>query len=337
MSEPIRTRAFWVRAPGRGDIVEETVPPRGEDEVLVEASYSGVSRGTEALVFRGEVPVSQYQEMRAPFQEGDFPGPVKYGYGSVGRVVDTPGEHESLLGRSVFCLFPHQDRYVVPVTALTLLPDGVPEGRGVLAANMETAINVVWDAGLSVGDRVIVLGGGVVGLLVTWLAARVPGVELLLVDPNPARAEIARAFGARFTTEVTREEPAADVVIHASGAPDGLRTALGSAGVEARIVEASWYGSRTVPLPLGEAFHSRRLTLRSSQVGRIPPDRAARWTHRRRLATAVALLDDPALDLLISGESPFEDLPGVMATLAAEGSGTLCHRIRYHDVERESR
>lgn len=337
MNEPVRTRAFWIRAPGRGAIVDGTVAPPAEGEVLVEASYSGVSRGTEGLVFRGEVPVSQYQEMRAPFQEGEFPGPVKYGYGSVGRVVDAPGAHEGLLGRAVFCLFPHQDRYVVPVTAVTPLPDGVPEDRAVLAANMETAVNVVWDSGLSVGDRVVVVGGGVVGLLVAWLAARVPGTDVLLVDIDPARESTARAFGARFTTGVDPEAPAADVVIHASGAPDGLRTALDAAGLETRIVEASWYGTRSVPLPLGEGFHSRRLTLRSSQVGRIPPERAARWSHRRRLATAVGLLDDPSLDLLISDESPFHALPEVMAALATEGGGTLCHRIRYHEPDRGPR
>lgn len=328
MKRDLDTRQFWIRSPGSGEIVEATVPPPAEGEVCVETSFSGISRGTEALVFRGEVPASQYQDMRAPFQEGSFPGPVKYGYSSVGRVVHASGSDASLVGRAVFCLYPHQDRYVVPASAVVPLPAGVPELRAVLAANTETAVNVVWDAGPSIGDRVVVVGGGVVGLLVAWLVSRIPGTDVLVVDLNPARAGIAAALGLRCSTEL--EEPAgADVVVHASGSPDGAVTALAAAGPEARVVEASWYGTRSVPLPLGEGFHARRLTLRSSQVGRIPPDRLPRWSFGRRMRAALGLLRDPALDVLVSGESPFDHLPEVMRRISAAGGDTLCHRIRY--------
>jgi len=305
--------------------VVATLAPRQDGEVLVRTIYSGVSRGTEALVFRGEVPASQHEAMRAPFQEGRFPGPVKYGYASVGEVVEGPA---GLRDREVFCLYPHQDLYCVPAAAVAPLPDGVPAGRAVLAANAETALNALWDAHLGPGDRVLVVGAGVVGLLVAWLCTRLPGTEVAVFDVDPGRADVAAALGVRFASEPPTD-PRADVVVHASGTEKGLRTALAAAGVDGIVLELSWYGDRPVTLPLGEAFHSRRLTLKSSQVGRIPPDRAPRWDHRRRLAKALELLADPRLDVLISGESAFEELPATMEELAAGSSGVLCHRIRY--------
>lgn len=300
------------------------------------ALYSGVSRGTEALVFTGGVPPSQRRAMRAPFQEGEFPGPVKYGYASVGRVEEVEaaataadeGAPADLAGRTVFCLYPHQDLYRVPAAAVTPVPDGVPAGRAVLAANLETAVNVAWDARPTAGDRIVVIGAGVVGLLAAWLCRQVPGADVTVVDVNPERAAAAGALGLAFEVEPPRE-PAADLVVHASGQPAGLQAALDMAGVEATIVEASWYGSRSVPLPLGEAFHSRRLTLRSSQVGRVPPERAARWSRARRLRLALDLLRAPALDALITGESDFAELPEVMATLSRDPRAALCRRIRY--------
>ena len=325
MSQPITAQQFWIRTPGHGEIVGAELPHRRDDEVLVRTLYSGVSRGTEALVFRGEVPPSQYRAMRAPFQEGEFPGPVKYGYSSVGEVVEGP---DALAGRTVFCLYPHQDVYHVPATAVTPLPDQLPAGRAVLAANMETAIGAVWDARPQVGDRVVVIGAGVVGLLVGWLCRQTAGVDVTMVDINPSREPVVRELDLSFLTEPPAEADA-DLVIHASGQPEGLRSALAVAGVEATIVEVSWYGSRSVPLPLGEAFHARRLTIKSSQVGRLSPLQTPRWTHARRLALALDLLRDERLDALITGESRFEELPGVMARLSQEPGDTLCHRIRY--------
>jgi threonine dehydrogenase-like Zn-dependent dehydrogenase len=322
--ETTTARQFWIRSPGVGEIVAAPLSPRQEGEVLVRALYSGISRGTEALVFRGEVPVSQHEAMRAPFQEGSFPGPVKYGYSSVGEVLQGPN---GLVGRPVFCLYPHQDLYCVPVASVSPLPPGLPAGRAVLAANMETALNATWDAAPAPGDRIVVIGAGVVGLLFGWLARRTAGTDVLVHDIDVGRARVAAALDLRFTTE----SPAgadADLVVHASGSEAGLRAALETAGFEATVLELSWYGNRCVSLPLGEAFHSRRLTLKSSQVGRIPPGRAPRWNHRRRLAKALELLLDPRLDSLISGESAFEDLPDTMDRLS-RSTGALCHRIRY--------
>ncbi|HSM06999.1 MAG TPA: zinc-binding alcohol dehydrogenase [Longimicrobiales bacterium] len=321
-------RAFWVRSPGSGEIRSGPLPPPGDGEVRVRTLFSGISRGTESLVFRGAVPPSQHDAMRCPFQEGAFPAPVKYGYMNVGTVEACGPGAEALRGRTVFCLHPHQDRYVVPADAVVPLPDDVPAARAILAANLETAINGVWDAGPGPGDRVVVIGGGVVGMLAAWLCRSLPGGELLLVDPEPAREETAARLSIPWAPSVP-EALKADRVLHASGSAEGLRAALGVAGDEAVVVELSWFGDAEVGLPLGEDFHARRLTLRSSQVGRIPPDRAPRWDHRRRLDLALRLLADPRLDVLITGESDFEALPEVMARLASDPGATLCHRIRY--------
>jgi 2-desacetyl-2-hydroxyethyl bacteriochlorophyllide A dehydrogenase len=318
-------RAFWTVAPGRGEVREDALPSPAVGDVVVEAHFSGISRGTEATVFHGRVPPEEYQRMRAPFQAGDFPGPVKYGYASVGRVVDGPAD---LRDRLVFALYPHQTRYVVPATAVVPLPETVPAGRAVLAANTETALNGVWDAGVAPGDRVTVVGGGTVGCLVAWLAARISGTEVELVDVAGARAATAERLGVAFASP-DRAARDRDVVVHASGSSEGLDAALGLAGFEARVVELSWYGDRPVHASLGKAFHAQRLTLVSSQVGHVPAHRRARWTTRRRLEKALTLLADPALDVLITGETPFEALPEEMAAIAADAGGTLCHRVRY--------
>lgn len=320
-----RARAFWVTEPGRGEIRDESLPAPAPADVLVRALFSGVSRGTEALVFDGRVPSSEWERMRAPFQSGSFPAPVKYGYASVGVVESGPGE---LQGRTVFVLHPHQSRYVVPAVAASLVPDEVPAERAVLAANLETAVNGLWDARPHVGDRIAVIGAGVVGCLVAWLAGRIPGCEVELIDVNPGRQEVARRLGVAFR-EPGAATPEADLVIHASGSPEGLSLALTLAGLEATIAEMSWYGDRVVPLRLGEAFHARRLSIVSSQVGGIAPAQRARWNFGRRMALALALLRHPELDTLISGESAFDELPAVMARLSRTPGEALCHRIRY--------
>jgi threonine dehydrogenase-like Zn-dependent dehydrogenase len=338
MNPPLSSRQFWIRAPGQGEIRERPLPAEVEGAVRVRALYSGISRGTEALVFQGRVPPSQAQAMRAPFQEGDFPAPVKYGYCSVGRVEAVPSHLPphlpvDLVGRTVFCLHPHQDLYHVPPEALAVVPQGVPPGRAVLAANLETAVNGVWDGAPGPGDRIVVVGGGVVGLLVAWLCRPIPGARVTVVDVDPARERTATALGVDFVLgdggegEIPPGE--ADLVFHVSGNPAGLAAALPLAGDEGTVVELSWYGDRPVALPLGEAFHSRRLLLRSSQVGRLPPHRRPRWDHRRRMGVVMELLHAGELDALISGESDFQDLPEVMARLASSPDGTLCHRIRY--------
>lgn len=317
-------RAFWIEAPGRGALRTEHLRAPRDGDVDVQAILSAVSRGTEALVFKGRVPASQYAVMRCPFQEGAFPAPVKYGYASVGVVTAGPA---SLAGRRVFCLHPHQDRYVVPADAVRPVPETVPDARAALAANMETALNALWDGAPLPGDRIAVVGAGVVGCLVAAAAARVPHAQVTLVDVNPDRAAVAARLGCGFAAPA--EAPGdADLVFHASGTSDGLAAALGLAGFEATVVELSWYGDRAVAAPLGEAFHSRRLMLKSSHVGEVAAARRARWSRARRLDLALHFLADERLDILLDGASEFAALPATMARLA-EAPGPLCHLVRY--------
>lgn len=331
MASPVlQARACWLVQAGRAELRTHTLHEPADGEVLVRTLHSGISRGTEMLVFRGEVPASEHQRMRAPFQQGDFPGPLTYGYSSVGVVEQGP---PALRGRAVFCLHPHQDRYVVPAAAVHPLPEDVPPARAVLAANLETAVNALWDGAPRVGDRIAVVGGGAVGLLVAWLAGRMPGCRVQLVDLQPARAALAQRLGVGFALP-DEASGDADLVIHASGQGAGLQTALRLAGFEATVLELSWYGTRAVELPLGQAFHARRLLLQSSQVGHVAAARRARWDHAQRLRLALRLLADPVLDALVTGASPFDELPALLARLAAGGGAgtaadTICHRIDY--------
>ncbi len=320
-----RAHAFWLRTPGVGELRAEPLAAPKADEVLVRTLFSGVSRGTEALVFRGGVPVSQHRAMRAPFQVGEFPAPVKYGYLNVGRVEQGPA---ALHGRTVFCLFPHQDRYVVPAAAVSVVPEAVPPGRAVLAGAVETALNALWDAGPLIGDRIAVLGAGMVGCCVARLLARLPGARVQLVDTDPARAAVAAALGVPFRSPDAADGDC-DLVLHASASAAGLSRALQLLGDEGEVIELSWYGDVAVPVPLGEAFHARRLTIRASQVGTVAPARRARRRLADRMAIALGLLADPAFDALITGESPFAELPAVMPRLASGELPALCHRIGY--------
>jgi threonine dehydrogenase-like Zn-dependent dehydrogenase len=322
---PTPARAFWVAAPGRGEIREETLPLPEPNQVLVRSLFSAVSRGTESLVFRGKVPPSEYARMRCPHQAGEFPAPVKYGYSSVGRVELGAAELE---GRIVFCLYPHQTMYVVDRSAVTPVPDSVPPERAVLAANLETAVNALWDARPQIGDRVTVIGAGAVGCLLARLLGRLPGAEVELVDVRPERRAVAEALGVAFRLAADAS-PARDLVFHTSASEGGLKTALELLDAGGRVVELSWFGDQSVTLPLGEAFHVKRLEISSSQVGGVSPHARRRFTHANRLAFALSLLNDPAFDVLFSEEAAFDELPDTLARLSNPATAVLCHRVRY--------
>lgn len=317
--------AFWLREPGCGEIRSVTLPEPEADDVLVRTLRSGVSRGTETLVFRGGVPAGQYAAMRAPFQEGEFPGPVKYGYLNVGAVEAGPPE---LRGRTVFCLYPHQTAYVVPATAVTVVPDGVPAARAVLAGTVETAVNALWDAAPLLGDRVAVVGAGMVGCCVARLLSRFPAAQVTLVDIDTGRADVAATLGVDFALPADAPD-GRDLVVHASATSDGLQRSLDLLAPEGTVIDLSWYGATEVRLSLGGAFHSRRLGIRASQVGTLSPGPGGRRTTADRLAVALELLRDPAFDVLLTGESRFVELPDVMARLASGRLPALCHTITY--------
>lgn len=318
-------QSFWITEERQCELRQITLPVCGPDQVHVRTLYTAISRGTELLVFNNQVPPSEYDRMRAPFQDGKFPFPVKYGYINVGLVE--AGE-ATLRGKTVFCLYPHQSEYVVPAAAVSVLPDGVPAERAVLAANMETAINALWDAEVSIGSRISVVGAGVIGCLVAYLASRIAGTEVQLIDTNRQREKIAEALGINFSTPENASSNR-DLVIHASATSDGLNHSLTIAGMEAKVLELSWFGSQPVAVELGAHFHAKRLQICCSQVGQVAPGQRIRWSHTRRLRLALRLLNDPVLDCLITDESHFENLPKTIQELASGRPDTLCHRVRY--------
>jgi NADPH:quinone reductase-like Zn-dependent oxidoreductase len=324
-----RVRAFWLREPGVGEIRSSRLADPGPDDVVVRTLHSGISRGTETLVFRGEVPASQREAMRAPFQEGDFPGPLRYGYLNVGVVEHGPA---GLLGRTVFCLYPHQTAYVVPAAAVVPVPHDVPARRAVLAGTVETAVNALWDAPPLLGDRVTVVGAGMVGCCVARLLARFPCADVQLVDVDASRADVAT----RLRVPLVAPEDAAgdrDLVVHASASGPGLQLSLDLLRAEGTVLDLSWYGDKEVTLSLGAAFHARRLGLRASQVGTVSAARRGSRTLRDRVGLALDALRDPAFDALLTGASPFDDLPDVMARLAYGRLPALCHTITYGEQE----
>jgi threonine dehydrogenase-like Zn-dependent dehydrogenase len=322
--EQVRARALWITRAGQAELLDEALPELGGDRVRVEATFSALSRGTESLVFRGGVPAALHASMRCPHQAGELSLPVKYGYCSVGRVV----AGTELLGQRVFCLHPHQDRYVVPAADLVPIPDAVPDRRAVLAANMETAVNGLWDAAPQVGSRVAVIGAGAVGLLCASLLSQIPGIELQVVDVSRDKDAICAALGLRCV----RPEAASadcDLVLHASGSPVGLETALGLCGFEASILELSWYGDQQVSLGLGGRFHNARLRIQSSQVGHVATSQRARWSYRRRMQLALRLLEDARYDALLSDAIAFQELPAILPDLFAGPSATVTQLIEY--------
>lgn len=321
-------RALWIEARRKAVLRPCALREPGPDEALVATQWSAVSRGTERLVFDAGIPTSEYARMRAPMQEGAFPFPVKYGYCAVGAVEDGPADW---IGKTVFCLHPHQDRFVTPLDMLRIVPADVPPRRATLAANMETALNAVWDARAGPGDRIAIVGAGVLGLLITALVARLPGAEVLVTDIDPTREDVARRLGAVFAVPdaLDPEKSQADVVFHTSASADGLSLALSCAGLEGVIVEASWFGDAKPAIPLGGPFHAKRLRLVSSQVGHVATSRRARWSYARRLDKALDLLKDARLDALITREVAFEDLPQELGSILSPGAPGLAAIVRY--------
>ena len=312
-------------AVGRAEIRQASAPAARPGELRLRALVSGISRGTESLVFAGQVPESEWQRMRCPFQEGEFPFPVKYGYAMVARVEEGPADLE---GQRVFCLHPHQTRMTLPVDAVLPVPAQLPTPRAALAAQMETALNALWDAGAGIGDRIAVVGAGSIGCLTAFLAAAIPQTSVTLIDIDESRGAVASALGVGFAPAGGDPPRDCDLVFHASGEAAGLDLAFSLAGFEASVIELSWYGKRPVEIGLGGAFHSRRLSLRASQVGAVSQHRRARWDNRRRLALALDLCADPRLDILLQEETPFAALPEALPRILGR-PGALFHLIRY--------
>ncbi|MFF1828307.1 zinc-binding alcohol dehydrogenase [Paenarthrobacter sp. NPDC058040] len=325
---PNEAEAYWITANGHGELRREELPVPRESEALVRTLYSGVSRGTERVVHGGHVPQRVAERMHAPHQEGDFPGPVKYGYLNVGVVEQGPTEW---VGRTVFSLHPHQDYYVVPTSQLTEIPKNVPARRAVLTGIVEVAVNALWEAGPRLGDRVAVVGGGLVGGALATLLRKFPLGRLQLVDADPEKEKLAQTLGIDFALPENAQNDC-DIVFHCSATDEGLKLSLQLAGDDSDVIELSWFADKEVTLPLGEDFHARRLSIRSSQVGAVALPRRHRRTTAQRLETAAEALKDPLFDTFLTSECLFRNLPATLATLL-ERPGGFCHVVAYPKPE----
>jgi NADPH:quinone reductase-like Zn-dependent oxidoreductase len=307
-------RELWFVAPGRVEVRHSEQRPLEPGTVRARGLASGISQGTELLLFKGEGPVPFDPSLDAP---GRATYPRRYGYAWVGEICEGSGPFPR--GARVFALAPHGDEHLAEPASFRLLPEQVPPARAVLAANLETAINVVWDGAVALGDRVIVVGGGLVGLLAGYCARLGGARQVALVEPASRRRDVARRLG--FDEAVPPERATAlgtdaDVVIEASGNPACLDLAIARARHEGVVTVASFYGQRVAPVALGSEFHRRRLTLRASQVSHLPPARAAAWSFARRFELVCQLLQDPLLDVLLEPATPFDAAASTYERLA---------------------
>jgi NADPH:quinone reductase-like Zn-dependent oxidoreductase len=321
-------RELWFVGPHAVELREQASPSPlglGSGQLRARAVVSGISQGTELLLYKGEGPTPFDPSLDAP---GAPTYPRRYGYAWVGQVIESQSDAHPL-GSRVFALVPHGDEHCLDAGQARPLPAGLPAERAVLAANLETAVNVVWDAGVALGDDVIVIGGGVVGLLAGYAARRSGATRVRLIEPSALRRQAALQLG--FDEAVSPEQALAgfaDIVIEASGNPACLDRAVGLARDEGSIVVASFYGQRVAPVALGADFHRRRLTLRASQVSRLPPARSVGWSFARRFGLVTNLLQDIALDALLERAVPFAEATAVYARLArgpGEALQTLFH------------
>jgi len=298
------------------ELRSESVPPPGPGEVRIKTIASAISHGTEMLVYRGEVPADLALDL--PTLAGSYSFPIKYGYASVGRVLDSGAESFSP-GDLVFVHHPHQDTFVVPAELPVPLPEGLDPAAGLFFANVETALNVVHDAPLRLGETALVFGQGVVGLLITQLLELAGAGRVLVVDPVKKRRDQALEVGADEAFEPGGDLPdlilestegrGADLAVEVSSSGAALQAAIDAVAAEGTVVVASWYGTKPVALSLGGHFHRGRVRLRSSQVGGMNPELCSRWDRARRAEAVLRLLPRLRPERLVSHRIPFEDAP----------------------------
>ncbi|MEM9671559.1 MAG: zinc-binding alcohol dehydrogenase [Bacteroidota bacterium] len=317
------TTALWHLSERESSIRSQSLPPLKTDECLIESLFSLVSSGTETLVANGQVPAELQDSMQVPYMEGSFGFPLKYGYSLVGKVIEGS---ENLVDRYVHLLHPHQQHCVVKETDVTVIPEGIPPQRAVLASNLETALNAVWDSHLSAGDRVLVVGMGLIGSLVALLASQFPATQIRVAETDPTRQSLAREQG--FSLYDPSDTPF-DVAFHSSGSSTGLQTAIDAVGYEGQVIELSWYGTRSAEVKLGGSFHQQRKQIISSQVSQLPAHRQARWDYRRRKQTVLDLLQDDGWDDFLTATVDFTDVPALFDQLRLGDRSQLSWTLRY--------
>ncbi|MFK7979418.1 MAG: zinc-binding alcohol dehydrogenase [Saprospiraceae bacterium] len=300
--------ALWHISPSESSLQEESLSTPLSHQLLIKSLYSLVSTGTEKLVATGQVPSSMHQLMRVPSMGGAFSFPVKYGYSLVGKVVS----EGIFMGQLVHLLHPHQAALVTDSADVSLVPPNIPAKRAALASNMETALNAIWDSGVSIGDKVVVCGFGMIGGLVARLLSLMPAVEVVVLEKNAYRIQQATNMG--FLVNPT-DLSNFDYSFHTSGSSKGLQACIEAVGMEGKIIELSWYGTKSVQLQLGADFHYHRKQIISSQVGHVPFTKNARWDYVRRKAVVWKLLKNPVFDAHITDEVPFGESPAFFAAL----------------------
>ena len=320
---------------------EEEVGIPQANEILVETLYTGISHGTEMLVYRGEVAPGLELDPSLKTFKGCFGFPIKYGYSNVGRIIELGSRVSGLRkGDIVFAHNPHETIYTISENQAMKLPEAVLPSWGIFIASVETAINCVWDANIHLGESVVIFGQGIIGLLITQLM-RISGAgRIFTVDKLEKRRNISQKLGADFAfdpnkanlpsviTELT-DGIGADVIIEASGSPDALDSALKLAAFQGTVVVVSWYGTKPVTLNLGEDFHRERVKIKSSQVSFVDPSLTPRWNIGRRMALALKILPQLNLKELISHIYPFEEAPSAYDKIDKNPEEVLQVILRY--------
>ena len=316
-------QSFWVNKK-RGSIKKELLNQSlGNDELLVKAYYSGISYGTEKIVHDSQVPANQYEFMRAPHQVGEFNKEVKYGYLSVGKVVVGP---KSMMNKMVYTMFPHQSMYILKSSLATLIPSHIPYKRALLTANMETAINAMWDSQPSIGDNTYVIGAGIVGILMAYVLSSTFGIKVTVIDNNASKKKLCKFFNIDFENNINCiKDP--DIIFECSGNASVLSDLINNSTLETKICILSWYGKQQSKIKMGENCFSRRLEIIFSQVGNITPIQSKKWDNLSRRALALKLLDNKKLDSLIDKqEIKLKELPNFFKKGNTNG---LCKVVKY--------
>lgn len=317
-------KALWHLSDSSSVIKATKLPAENSNSCIVKTAYSLISTGTERLVSLGLVPESLHSQMKVPYMQGKFSFPLTYGYSMVGRVIS---EQSTLFGKLVHFMHPHQDICHVEASSLFEIPENIPATRAGLASNVETALNAIWDSGLSIGDRTLVCGFGMIGALVARLLSFMPGVEVQVLEIDPGRKKKAKEMG--FEVVENPEQEQYDLAFHTSASAGGLQKCIDSVGLEGKIIELSWYGTKSIALQLGGSFHRNRKQLISSQVSIIPKQKSARWDYKRRKETVFELLKNDIFDQHISHIIPFEDTPDFFQKLRTDKLEGLGYLIKY--------
>lgn len=316
--------ALFHRTADVSELSPVTLATPASNQIEIASLYSLIATGTERLVAKGLVPQELYDHMAVPYMEGEFSFPIKYGYSLVGRVVT---ENHPLSGRIVHLLHPHQDRCIVSDHDVFAVPEGVPAKRATLASNLESALNGIWDAEVSIGDRVFISGFGMIGSLLARLLSMMPSVEVVVMDIDPIKRKLAENMG--FTVVKDTEDSDFDVAFNTSASGAGLQACINAVGYEGKIVEMSWYGVKAATLQLGGSFHSMRKRIISSQVSNLPANRRNRWDYLRRREVVFELLRNDAFDVHIGETVSFENLPDLFDDIRRKSPAVLTWAVSY--------